>query len=196
MPDLTERQHLALELVSRGFATKEIAAHMSISEAGAKKHIDTLRRRYSAPNRAQLIRRAIELGELRVVSQASEDIERSTFVGNEVRIGVLSTFTSVHDATSSLSPEPDSTVKSRRAQQMATTEMLALEIRVPPEYVEIVSRDLRNRGGSVLEVKPGMDGTPRIIGQIPATLLPQYGAELRQLTAGRATFDAHPPVAH
>jgi DNA-binding CsgD family transcriptional regulator len=61
---LTARQRMALELVSQGMCTKEIAVAMRISEAGAKKHLDGLRRRYSVANRAELVRRAYESGDL------------------------------------------------------------------------------------------------------------------------------------
>lgn len=63
---LTELQSVALDLVSRGFVTKEIAAHMGITEGGAKKHLDALRRHYGAPNRAQLVHMAIEAGDLQI----------------------------------------------------------------------------------------------------------------------------------
>jgi DNA-binding CsgD family transcriptional regulator len=63
-PVLTKRQRQALQLVSDGLCTKEIAELMGISLAGAKKHIEALRRLYAASNNAQLIRRAFECGEL------------------------------------------------------------------------------------------------------------------------------------
>lgn len=42
---------------------------MGISEAGAKKHLDALRRRYAVANRAQLVRQAYEAGDLRVTGR-------------------------------------------------------------------------------------------------------------------------------
>jgi DNA-binding NarL/FixJ family response regulator len=51
---------------SAGFCTKAIAAKMGVSEAGAKKHVDGLRRRHDAANRAELVRRAFEAGDLSV----------------------------------------------------------------------------------------------------------------------------------
>jgi DNA-binding CsgD family transcriptional regulator len=69
---LTMRQTIALELVSRGCCTKEIAIKMGISEAGAKKHLDTLRRLYAVANRAQLVRRAYECGDLPCVMSLLE----------------------------------------------------------------------------------------------------------------------------
>jgi DNA-binding NarL/FixJ family response regulator len=61
---LTPRQREALKHVSEGLCVKEIAAVMGISAAGAKKHVDALRRLYVASNNAQLIRRAFESGDL------------------------------------------------------------------------------------------------------------------------------------
>jgi two-component system, NarL family, nitrate/nitrite response regulator NarL len=73
-PILTVRQVEALGLVAAGLPAKEIARKMGISEAGAKKHIEELRRRYSAANAAELVRRAFECGDLGHPSR-SENLE-------------------------------------------------------------------------------------------------------------------------
>lgn len=46
--------------------TKEIASDLEITEAGVKKHIESLMKRYCATNRAQVVGRAIAAGELRI----------------------------------------------------------------------------------------------------------------------------------
>lgn len=47
-----------------GRTGKEIAHELGITEAGARKHFEALRRRYAASNTMQLVRRAIEFGDL------------------------------------------------------------------------------------------------------------------------------------
>lgn len=62
--DLTDRQRLVLELVAGGHGTKAIAAKMGISEPGVRKHLESLRRRFRVANRAELVGRAYDSGEL------------------------------------------------------------------------------------------------------------------------------------
>lgn len=61
---LTAIQRRVLALVAEGCGDKEIAAVMAISQAGARKHVETLRRLYRAGNRAALVRAAFEAGDL------------------------------------------------------------------------------------------------------------------------------------
>jgi DNA-binding NarL/FixJ family response regulator len=60
----TPRQCQVLELVASGSANKEIARMLKISEAGVRKHLEVLFRRYSVSNRASLVRAAIASGDL------------------------------------------------------------------------------------------------------------------------------------
>jgi DNA-binding CsgD family transcriptional regulator len=76
---LTPRQRIALQLVSEGLCTKVIADVMGISESGAKKHLDCLRRRYRVANRAHLVRRAYELGDLVATTPLRSEQESSSW---------------------------------------------------------------------------------------------------------------------
>ena len=59
--EITPRQLAVLDLVSRGFANKQIANALDLSEPGVKKHVSRLMRQLDAPNRTALVRKAIEL---------------------------------------------------------------------------------------------------------------------------------------
>jgi DNA-binding NarL/FixJ family response regulator len=63
---LTLRQQQVLRLVSHGMANKEIALELHLSEPCIKKHVGVLMRRFAVPNRAAMVRRAIELHLLEV----------------------------------------------------------------------------------------------------------------------------------
>jgi DNA-binding NarL/FixJ family response regulator len=58
---LTSRQQDVLKLVADGLANKQIANALSLSEPAVKKHVGALMRRFDAPNRTALVRRAIDL---------------------------------------------------------------------------------------------------------------------------------------
>jgi DNA-binding NarL/FixJ family response regulator len=51
----TRRKREVLELVADGYATKQIAARLRISDAAVDKHLRQLFRRYGVPNRAALV---------------------------------------------------------------------------------------------------------------------------------------------
>lgn len=57
-------QRRVLERVADGRTNKEIAAELGISETGAKKHVEKLRRRYGVDNRVSLVRAAVEGGDI------------------------------------------------------------------------------------------------------------------------------------
>lgn len=64
---------------------------------------------------------------------------------------------------------------------------LRIEITVPAEHESAVVKDLERRGGSVHR-----SDTARVIkGDIPADAIADYGAELRNLTAGFGTHRAY-----
>ncbi|MDP9280695.1 MAG: LuxR C-terminal-related transcriptional regulator [Chloroflexota bacterium] len=63
---LTAKQRRVIYLLLDGCVSKQIATLMGISEAGVKKHLETLRRHYSVTTRAALIRSAIESGDIRL----------------------------------------------------------------------------------------------------------------------------------
>lgn len=63
---ITPRQQQVLHLVADGLVNKEIARRMTITESGAKKHLEALSRRYGVSGRMAIVRAAIELGELRI----------------------------------------------------------------------------------------------------------------------------------
>jgi DNA-binding NarL/FixJ family response regulator len=51
----TRRKREVLELVADGYATKQIAARLGISDAAVDKHLRQLFRRYGVANRAALV---------------------------------------------------------------------------------------------------------------------------------------------
>jgi DNA-binding CsgD family transcriptional regulator len=63
-PTATARQREVLERLAAGEISKEIAAGLGISEAGVKKHLESLRHRYGVGTRAAVVRAAIERGDL------------------------------------------------------------------------------------------------------------------------------------
>lgn len=63
---LTAKQRRVIYLLLEGCVSKQIAPLMGISEAGVKKHLETLRRHYGVTTRAALIRSAIESGDIRL----------------------------------------------------------------------------------------------------------------------------------
>lgn len=55
----TIKQIAVLRLVAAGYATKQIATLLSISEPAVKKRLTHLMRHYGVPNRAALVRAAL-----------------------------------------------------------------------------------------------------------------------------------------
>jgi len=70
---ITTRQMTVIELIASGNSNKEIAQAMGITEAGVKKHIEALMRRYGVRRRTALVQRAIRSGDLRLGSLGSAD---------------------------------------------------------------------------------------------------------------------------
>jgi len=67
MPDPsapTRRKREVLELVADGYATKQIASLLGISDATVEKHLRQMFRRYGVPNRAALVCAAFRLAHL------------------------------------------------------------------------------------------------------------------------------------
>ena len=62
----TARQREVLERVAAGEISKQVAFALGITEAGVRKHLESLRRRYGVSTRAALVRVAIERGELAI----------------------------------------------------------------------------------------------------------------------------------
>ena len=71
-PAATARQREVLERLAAGDISKEIAESLGISEAGVKKHLESLRNRYGVTTRAAMIRAAIERGDLLLNGPASQ----------------------------------------------------------------------------------------------------------------------------
>jgi DNA-binding NarL/FixJ family response regulator len=59
---VTAAQRELLRLVSVGYSNKEIAAAVGVSEPAVKKRLFSLMRRYAVPNRAALVRVAMNAG--------------------------------------------------------------------------------------------------------------------------------------
>jgi elongation factor G len=67
---------------------------------------------------------------------------------------------------------------------------MAVDVRVPEEYMGDVNRDLNTRRGRVLGMDTAGDGTQVVSAQVPQSELFSYATELRSLTHGRGTFTA------
>ncbi len=67
--------------------------------------------------------------------------------------------------------------------------IMAVEVRIPEQYMGEVNRDLNGRRGRVLGMDLA-DGVQLISAHVPQAELFSYATELRSLTAGRGTFSA------
>lgn len=67
--------------------------------------------------------------------------------------------------------------------------IMAVEVRVPEQYMGEVNRDLNGRRGRVLGLD-SVDGVQIISAHVPQAELFSYATELRSLTGGRGTFSA------
>jgi elongation factor G len=65
--------------------------------------------------------------------------------------------------------------------------IMAIEVRVPEEYMGDVNRDLNTRRGRVLGMDSS-DGTQIVQAHVPQSELFSYATELRSMTRGRGTF--------
>jgi elongation factor G len=77
----------------------------------------------------------------------------------------------------------------QQARPVLLEPIMAVEVRVPEQYMGEVNRDLNGRRGRVL----GLDtdaGTQVISAHVPQAELFSYATELRSLTGGRGTFSA------
>lgn len=70
-PHLTAREHQILELVAMGQSAKEIAIEISIAPRTVERHIENVRLKLNARNRAHLITQAICLGILTIDGSVS-----------------------------------------------------------------------------------------------------------------------------
>ena len=66
---------------------------------------------------------------------------------------------------------------------------MAIEVRVPEEYMGEVNRDLNTRRGRVLGMDSA-DGLQIVQAHVPQAELFSYATELRSMTRGRGTFTA------
>jgi elongation factor G len=68
--------------------------------------------------------------------------------------------------------------------------IMAIEVKVPEDYMGDVNRDLNTRRGRVLGMDSLGDGLQIVQAQVPQAELFTYATELRSLTHGRGTFTA------
>ncbi len=68
--------------------------------------------------------------------------------------------------------------------------IMAIEVRVPEDYMGDVNRDLNTRRGRVMGMDTLGDGLQVVSAQVPQAELFTYATELRSLTHGRGTFSA------
>jgi len=67
---------------------------------------------------------------------------------------------------------------------------MAVEVRVPEQFMGDVNRDLNGRRGRVLGLDSDGKGNQVITAHVPQAELFTYSTELRSLTGGRGTFTA------
>lgn len=65
-PALTPREQEVLELVARGLSAKEIAGEIGIAPRTVEGHIDTVRLKMRARNKAHMVTQAVLSGALRI----------------------------------------------------------------------------------------------------------------------------------
>ena len=65
-PGLTPREQEVLELVARGYSAKEIAGEIGIAPRTVEGHIDTVRLKMRARNKAHMVTQAILSGVLKI----------------------------------------------------------------------------------------------------------------------------------
>lgn len=65
-PHLTFREHQILELVAVGWSAKQIALEIDIAPRTVERHIENVRLKLNARNRAHLITQAMHLGLLTI----------------------------------------------------------------------------------------------------------------------------------
>lgn len=72
-PHLTFREHQILELVAVGWSAKQIALDINIAPRTVERHIENVRLKLNARNRAHLITQAMHLGLLVIEAPESEE---------------------------------------------------------------------------------------------------------------------------
>ena len=68
--------------------------------------------------------------------------------------------------------------------------IMAIEVRVPEQYMGDVNRDLNTRRGRLLGLDTAGNGMQVVNAHVPQAELFSYATELRSLTHGRGTFTA------
>jgi DNA-binding CsgD family transcriptional regulator len=70
---LSDRQREVLELVAHGFSAKEIASQMGIAPRTVEGHIETVRLKMRARNKAHMVAQAVVLGQLTIQAPPTEN---------------------------------------------------------------------------------------------------------------------------
>ena len=63
---LSARELQVIELIVQGYSARQVAEELSLSTRTIERHIDNVRNKLNARNRPHLVRKAIELGEVRI----------------------------------------------------------------------------------------------------------------------------------
>ena len=77
----------------------------------------------------------------------------------------------------------------QQARPVLMEPIMAVEVRIPEQYMGEVNRDLNGRRGRVLGMDQ-RDGLQVVTAHVPQAELFSYATELRSLTGGRGTFSA------
>jgi DNA-binding CsgD family transcriptional regulator len=83
-PELTQREFQVLELVAQGYSAKEVAQEINIAPRTVEGHIDTIKLKLRARNRAHMITRAIAAHLLTIRGDRSPRAPVSGFGGIQI----------------------------------------------------------------------------------------------------------------
>lgn len=73
-PELTQREFQVLELVAQGYSAKEVAQEIHIAPRTVEGHIDTIKLKLRARNRAHMVTKAVEEHVLAICGRQDEPI--------------------------------------------------------------------------------------------------------------------------
>jgi DNA-binding CsgD family transcriptional regulator len=84
-PTLSQREQQILELVANGYSAKEVAAHIGIAPRTVERHIENIRLKMRARNRAHMVTQAVLAGYLQIGPKpAGENFNGGLFTGENL----------------------------------------------------------------------------------------------------------------
>jgi LuxR family transcriptional regulator of spore coat protein len=82
-PSLSPREQQILELVANGYSAKEAASHLGIAPRTVERHIENIRLKMRARNRAHMVTQAILAGCLEIGRRQADDLFCSNYLLKE-----------------------------------------------------------------------------------------------------------------